>query len=185
VQLLFLNFVYDLTCTAMPWDAVDDDALRSPRAWDSRSISSFMRWMGPISSVFDVVTFALLFVVVCPMVCGGAWGSLDVAGQLRFAATFQAGWLLESMITQVLAVHLLRTEHRPFVESRATWQISALGVAGIAVALVMCCTPAGHVIDLAVLPFGAIGLVALIAAAYAACVLIVRRAYIKRYGTLL
>jgi Mg2+-importing ATPase len=167
VQLLFLNFVYDLTCIAMPWDAVDADALRSPRTWDAGSIQSFMRWMGPISSVFDIVTFALLYLVVCPAVCGGAWGALDAAGQLRFAATFQAGWLLESMVTQVLAVHLLRTDHMPFVGSRASWQITVLGAAGIAVAALMCCTPLGYVIDLAVLPLVAVGAVKLIAGGYA------------------
>ena len=185
VQLLFLNFVYDLTCIAMPWDAVDDEALRSPRTWNAGSIQSFMRWMGPISSVFDIVTFALLYLVVCPAVCGGAWGTLDVAGQLRFAGTFQAGWLLESMITQVLAVHLLRTERRPFVESRASWQISALGAAGIVVAAIMCCTPLGYVIDLAVLPVAAVGAVVLVALAYTLSVLAVRRAYVARHGSLL
>ncbi len=185
VQLLFLNFVYDLTCIAMPWDDVDDEALRAPRTWDPGSISAFMRWMGPISSVFDVVTFALLYLVVCPAACGGAWGALDAAGQLRFAATFQAGWLLESMVTQVLAVHLLRTERLPFVQSRASWQICVLGAAGVAVAALMCCTPLGYVIDLAVLPPVAVAAVALVAVAYAASVLAVRRAYVARHGSLL
>ena len=140
---------------------------------------------GPISSVFDIVTFLILFMVVCPMVCGGTWAQQDGAGQLVFAATFQAGWLLESMVTQVLAVHLLRTELRPFVESRASWQISALGVAGIVTAAIMCCTRLGYVIDLAVLPASAVAMVGLIAFAYGACVLLVRRAYVARHGSLL
>lgn len=187
VQLLFLNFVYDITCIAMPWDAVDEDALRSPRSWDAGSISSFMRWMGPISSVFDVATFALLFFVICPAACGGTWTALagNPAARLCFVGTFQAGWLLESMVTQVLAVHLLRTEHLPFVQSRASWQICVLGLAGIAVAAFMCLTPAGHIIDLAILPLAAVGAVLLIAAAYAASVLIVKQAYIRRHGHLL
>ena len=185
VQLLFLNFVYDLTCIAMPWDAVDEDTLRAPRTWNSDSISSFMRWFGPISSVFDVVTFVLLFLVVCPAVCGGAWGELSADSQVVFAATFQAGWLLESMITQVLAVHLLRTEHKPFAESRASWQICALGVAGIVVAALMCCTRLGYVIDLAVLPLPAVAMVVLIALAYGISVLAVRKAYVSRHGSLL
>ena len=185
VQLLFLNFVYDLTCIALPWDAVDEDTLRVPRRWDAGSIQSFMRWMGPVSSVFDVVTFVLLFAVVCPAVCGGTWATLDGMGQLRFAGTFQAGWLLESMLTQVLAVHLLRTEHLPFVESRASWQICVLGAAGVAVAALMCCTPLGYVIDLSVLPIIALLAVALVAIAYAVCLLTLRRVYIKRYGSLL
>jgi Mg2+-importing ATPase len=186
VQLLFLNFVYDLTCIAMPWDAVDEEALRNPRTWDSGSIASFMRWIGPISSIFDIVTFALLFLVVCPAVCGGTWGELtDPALRAQFVGTFQAGWLLESMVTQVLAVHLLRTERLPFVQSRASWQICVLGAAGVAVAALMCCTPLGYVIDLAVLPPVAVAAVALVAVAYAASVLAVRRAYVARHGSLL
>ncbi|MDI9589551.1 MAG: magnesium-translocating P-type ATPase [Acidobacteriota bacterium] len=185
VQLLFLNFVYDLTCIAIPWDAVDEEDLRSPRTWDAESLSAFMRWMGPVSSVFDVVTFVLLFAVVCPAACGGAWGDLPAEARLRFAATFQAGWLLESMLTQVLAVHLLRTERMPFVRSRASWQICVLGAAGVAVAALMCLTPIGYVIDLEELPLGAVLVIALVALAYAACVLLVRRAYVARHGRLL
>lgn len=187
VQLLFLNFVYDLTCTAMPWDNVDEEALRSPRTWDSGSISSFMRWFGPISSVFDIITFALLFLVVCPAACGGAWGELagNLAAQARFVGTFQAGWLLESMMTQVLAVHLLRTERVPFLESHAAWQITVLGLVGIIVATFMCLSPAGHVIDLAILPLSAVGAVILVTLGYVICVLLVRRAYIAKFGALL
>ena len=131
------------------------------------------------------IGIALLYVLVCPEACGGAWDALDAAGQLRFAATFQAGWLLESMVTQVLAVHLLRTERVPFVESRASWQIVALGLAGIVVAALMCMTPLGYVIDLAVLPVAAVGALALVAVAYVACVLLVRRVYVARHGSLL
>jgi len=186
VQLLFLNFVYDLTCTAMPWDNVDEESLREPRTWNAGSISSFMRWIGPISSVFDIVTFALLFFVVCPAVCGGTWAELSTdAARLQFAGTFQAGWLLESMLTQVLAVHLLRTERIPFVQSHAAWQISVLGVCGILVAGFMCLTSAGHVIDLSTLPLASLPIIVLIAAAYAGSVLIIRKLYAARFGSLL
>ena len=187
VQLLFLNFVYDITCLAMSWDKVDEEALRAPRNWDSDSIASFMRWFGPISSVFDIVTFVVMFLFVCPAVCGGTWGELagNPLAQACFVGTFQAGWLLESMVTQVLAVHLLRTERIPFLRSRASWQICALGLTGIAVAAFMCLTPAGYVIDLAVLPLATLGVIALITLGYAASVMLVRRAYIKRYGHLL
>jgi Mg2+-importing ATPase len=89
------------------------------------------------------------------------------------------------MITQVLAVQLLRTEHIPFIESRSSWQIMALGVAGIAVAAFMCLTPAGRIIDLAILPLWTVGVILAVVVAYAASVMLVRRAYIARYGSLL
>ena len=97
VQLLLLNLVYDLTCTAIPWDSVDDDLVRAPRRWDSASIRRFMVSLGPVSSVFDLLTFAALFFVVCPGAAGGPWGALDDAGRALFVATFQAGWLVEDL----------------------------------------------------------------------------------------
>ena len=185
VQLLFLNFVYDLTCTAMPWDSVDDELLAEPRSWDAGSISSFMRWFGPISSIFDVITYAVLFLLVCPAVAGGTWDVLDAGGRAVFAGTFQAGWLLESMATQVIAVHLLRTNRKPLVESRSAAILAALGIAGIAAAALMCLTPAGYIIDLSALPLPYVGILALIVAGYAGCVLFMRRAYMQRRGSLL
>lgn len=91
VQLLLLNLIYDLTCTAVPWDNVDDEAIARPRRWDTTSVRRFMVAFGPLSSVFDILTFAGLFWVVCPAVAGGAWGALDAAGQALFVGTFQAG----------------------------------------------------------------------------------------------
>ncbi|PWM34214.1 MAG: magnesium-translocating P-type ATPase, partial [Coriobacteriia bacterium] len=99
VQLLLLNLIYDLTCTAVPWDNVDDEAIARPRRWDTASVRRFMVAFGPLSSVFDILTFAGLFWVVCPAVAGSAWGALDAASQALFVGTFQAGWFVESMLT--------------------------------------------------------------------------------------
>ena len=185
-QLLFLNFVYDLTCTSMPADNVDDKAIRAPKRWDSGSISTFMRWFGPVSSIFDIATFVLLFLVVCPAAAGAAWADIaDEGTRALFVGTFQASWLLESMVTQVLAIHLLRTDRRPIVESHAAWQISVLDVLGIALITLMCVTPAGAMLDLATLTPSTIGIIALVSAAYAVTLLIVRRAYKARFGELI
>lgn len=185
VQLLFLNFVYDLTCTAMPWDNVDEADLTRPKTWEPDSISSFMRWFGPVSSVFDIATYALLFFVVCPGVCGGAWGLLDTAGKALFAGTFQAGWLMESMITQVLAVHLLRTNARPFIDSNASAILTVLGLAGIVAAAFVCFTPVGSVLDLSQLPLATALPIVGLCAGYTLTILAVRRVFQKRHGSLL
>lgn len=185
VQLLLLNLVYDVTCTALPWDRVDDELVRGPRRWDGASIRRFMVAFGPVSSVFDLLTFAALFFVVCPGVAGGAWGALDDAGRALFVATFQAGWLVESMWTQTLAVHLVRTQRVPFVESRATASLVALGVAGTALVTVLPFTPLGAALDLAPLPLGYFALLAAIVTLYAAALLAARRHFVRRNGTLL
>lgn len=185
VQLLLLNLIYDLTCTAIPWDNVDEDAIRTPRRWDTASVRRFMVAFGPLSSVFDILTFAALFFFVCPAVAGGAWGTLDAAGQALFVGTFQAGWFVESMWTQTLVVHLIRTEKVPFVGSRASLPLCALGATGIAVACVLPVTPLGAALDFRALPATFWPILATMVAGYAALAMLAKRRYVRRNGSLL
>lgn len=185
VQLLLLNLIYDLTCTAVPWDNVDDEAIARPRRWDTASVRRFMVAFGPLSSVFDILTFAGLFWVVCPAVAGSAWGALDAAGQALFVGTFQAGWFVESMLTQTLVVHLIRTEKTPFIGSRAAWPLCALGASGIAVACALPFTPMGAALDFCALPGAFWGLLAVMVAGYAAVVCLAKRRYLRRNDSLL
>lgn len=185
VQLLLLNLIYDLTCTAIPWDNVDEDAIRTPRRWDTASVRRFMVAFGPLSSVFDILTFAALFFFVCPAVAGGAWGTLDAAGQALFVGTFQAGWFVESMQTQTLVVHLIRTEKVPFVGSRASLPLCALGATGIAVACVLPVTPLGAALDFCALPATFWPILATMVAGYAALAMLAKRRYVRRNGSLL
>ena len=185
VQLLLLNLIYDLTCTAVPWDNVDEEAIARPRRWDTGSVRRFMVAFGPLSSVFDILTFAALFFWVCPAVAGGAWRTLDAAGQALFAGTFQAGWFIESMWTQTLVVHLIRTEKTPFVNSRAALPLCVLGAAGIAVACALPFSPIGAALDFCSLPPMFFALLALVIVGYATCVLIARSRYIRKHGELL
>lgn len=185
VQLLLLNLIYDLTCTAVPWDNVDDEAIARPRRWDTASVRRFMVAFGPLSSVFDILTFAGLFWVVCPAVAGGSWGALDAAGQALFVGTFQAGWFVESMLTQTLVVNLIRTEKTPFIGSRAAWPLCALGASGIAVACALPFTPMGAALDFCALPGAFWGLLAVMVAGYAAVVCLAKRRYLRRNDSLL
>ena len=185
VQLLLLNLIYDLTCTAVPWDNVDEEMVRAPQRWDTGSVRRFMLAFGPLSSVFDILTFATLFFLVCPAVAGGAWGTLDAAEQALFAGTFQAGWFVESMWTQTLVVHLIRTERLPFMGSRAAWPLCALGAAGIAVACVLPATPLGAALDFCPLSGMFWALLAAMVAGYALVVCLAKRRYVRRNGSLL
>ena len=185
VQLLLLNLIYDLTCTAVPWDSVDEASVRTPRRWDTGSVRRFMVTFGPPSSVFDILTFAALFFIVCPAAAGGAWGTLDAAGQAVFAGTFQAGWFIESMWTQTLVVHLIRTEKAPFVGSRASLPLCALGATGIAVACVLPATPLGAALDFCALPATFWPILATMVTGYAALVMLAKHLYVRRNGSLL
>lgn len=187
VQLLLLNFIYDCACTAIPWDNVDARELRAPQAWRSGSIASFMRWIGPTSSVVDIMTFVLLLFWVCPTVAGGTWSAIagNPSAAALFTATFQACWFVESMCTQVLFVHLVRTERIPFVQSMADWRVLLLDAGAIVLSLVIPFTGVGAALGMAPLPVAFLAVLPVIVAAYAALVLVVRRAYVRRFGRLL
>lgn len=103
-----MTATYDISCTAMSWDNVDEDWLRVPRKWDASGISRFMLWNGPVSSVFDIVTFGVLYFVICPACTGGQLFSRisGQEGRALFAALFQAGWFVESMWSQMLVIHM-------------------------------------------------------------------------------
>ena len=185
VQLLLLNLIYDLACTAIPWDNVDEGLVSAPQRWDTSSVRRFMFAFGPLSSVFDLATFAALFFWICPAVAGGAWETLGAAQQAVFVGTFQAGWFVESMWTQTLVVHLIRTERVPFVGSRASWLLCALGAVSIAVATVLPATPLGEMLDFCALPSEFALLLALAVAGYVVVVCVAKKLYVRRFGALL
>ncbi len=185
VQLLLLNFINDCASTAIPWDGVDEEQLERPQRWQSGSIANFMRMMGPVSSIFDILTFLALFFWICPAAAGGAWATLDAASQAVFAGTFQACWFAESMCTQVLFVHLVRTERVPFIESRADWRICVLGISAVVLSLTIPEMGIAAELGFEALPARFLLLLVLIVAGYAGCVLLVRSRYIRRFGKLL
>ena len=184
IHLILLNLIYDISCTAMSWDNVDEDWLRVPRKWDASGISRFMLWNGPVSSVFDIVTFAVLYFVICPACTGGQLFSRIAGqeGQALFASLFQAGWFVESMWSQMLVIHTIRTPHLPFVQSRASAPVALLSLAGIGIATWIPFTPVGDALGLAPLPAVYFGWLAAIVAGYMALATAVKKLYIRRYG---
>ena len=122
VHLIVLNLVYDLSCVALPFDNVDQDFLKQPHTWEAKSITRFMVWMGPISSVFDILTFIFLYFVIVPLVTGHHYvhGSESA---LQFIILFQTGWFIESMWSQTMVIHMLRTAKVPFLQSRPAWLV--------------------------------------------------------------
>jgi len=183
LHLILLNLIYDLSCTALPWDNVDGDFLMKPCRWQASSISRFMIWMGPVSSLFDILTFLFLYFILCPACCGGTFRSLtDTA---PFIALFQAGWFVESMWTQSLVLHMLRTPKLPLLESKAAAAVNVFTFTGSAVVTVIPFTAFGRAIGLAPLPGSYFLFLLFAAAGYMALVTAAKRGYIRRYGELL
>ncbi|MCL2672006.1 MAG: magnesium-translocating P-type ATPase [Clostridiales bacterium] len=186
IQLLLLNLIYDITCIAMPWDNVDKDYLMVPRKWEASSITKFMVWFGPISSLFDVTTFLLLFYVICPAVFGpfGTQAAGSVA-YIGFIALFQAGWFVESMWSQTLVIHMIRSPKIPFIQSRASLPVLLLTAIGIAALTAIPYTGLGARVGLTALPPVFFAWLAATVVVYMLLVTLVKRLYVKRYGELL
>lgn len=187
IQLLLLNLIYDLSCTAIPWDNVDEEFLKQPKHWDASNIGKFMIWFGPTSSVFDIATYLIMYFVITPMLCGGLHFHqiTDPGMQDQFIAIFQTGWFVESMWTQSLVIHLIRTQKIPFIQSRASASVSLLTMAGIGVLTLIPYTPVAASIGLSPLPavyFGVLGVTVLL---YMLLVTVFKKFFIKRYGSLL
>lgn len=189
LQLVLLSLVYEIVCIALPWDTVDDAWTARPRAWDAASIKGFMLELGPVSSLFDIVTFAALFFVVCPAAVDASWSELaaagDVAGMATFAALFQSGWFVESMWSQTLVVHMLRSPHLPSPRDHAAPALCVLTVLGLALVTWLPASPIADVLGLMPLPTSFFGLLIGIVTAYIALTQLAKRRYIARHGELL
>ncbi|ACV51622.1 magnesium-translocating P-type ATPase [Lancefieldella parvula DSM 20469] len=190
LQLLLLGLVYTVTCIAIPWDNVDDSFLSSPRSWDAHSITNFMLWIGPISSIFDVLTFALMFFMVSPTLAGGTWAELTAAGntaaQTLFILSFQTGWFIESMWTQTFVLHALRTNKIPFVQSMPSASLLTLTTAGIVVVSALPYLPVfAQPLSLVALPLSFFGWLIALMSGYMVLITIIKSLYVKRFGSLL
>ena len=186
VQLLLLNLLYDTLCLVLPWDYVDEDTCSQPLEWSGRTLGRFMRFFGPISSIFDILTFVFLFLFFCPSICGGSFASLTGTGeQAKFIALFQTGWFLESMWTQVLILHLLRTEKLPLFQSKPSLPVMVATTLGILFFTVLTFTPIGHLIGLNALPSAYFGFLFVVLVLYLLLVSLAKNWYVKKYHELL
>ncbi len=187
LHLILLNLIYDISCTAISWDNVDPAYLRAPRRWDASGISRFMLWIGPTSSIFDIAAYLLMYFVICPAAVGGQLYSQlsDPAAQALYIALFQTGWFVESMWSQSLVIHMIRTPEIPFVQSRASASVTLLSLAGIALVTILPFTPLGPSLELAALPPVYFLWLAAIVFGYMALATAVKKGYIRRYGELL
>lgn len=180
VHLIVLNLVYDLSCIALPFDNVDQDFLKTPHTWEAKSITRFMVWMGPISSVFDILTYALLYFIIVPLITGQPYvhGSESA---VRFIILFQTGWFIESMWTQTMVIHMLRTAKIPFVQSRPAWTVLVMTMLATAFVTLLPYGPLASLLRL--LPLGPVYFLflAIIIALYMVSVTVVKGFYLRKY----
>lgn len=184
IQILILNLIYDISCIFIPFDNMDEEYLRKPRKWDASSIGKFMLCLGPVSSVFDIATYFIMFFVVCPAVCGGAYGVMGV-NNVMFMALFNAGWFVESLWSQTLVIHMIRTPKIPFIQSRASFSVVCVTTCAIILGTSVPYTGFGASIGMVPMPpVYFIWLVGIIFG-YMVLATILKKAYVKKFGELL
>ena len=140
IHILVQNLLYDTSQITIPFDRMDPEYLKVPRKWDAGDLKRFMLYIGPTSSIFDILTFAVLWYIF-------GYNSPDQQ------ALFHSGWFIEGLISQTLIVHLIRTRKIPFLQSNATWPVSLLTAIVIIVGLVLPFSSVGHHIGLEPLPW--------------------------------
>jgi len=111
IHLVVQNLLYDFSQAVIPWDNVDPEFIAVPRKWGAGGLAKFMLFMGPISSIFDVVTFCFM------------WFYYGIQTPNDDVTAFQTAWFVEGLLTQTLIVHMIRTHKIPFFQSRASWPV--------------------------------------------------------------
>ena len=165
IQILMNNFLYDMSQTSIPTDLVDEEYLERPRPWNIHSIKRFMILIGPVSSIFDFVTFGVL------------WFVFHAQQPL-----FTTGWFLESLCTQTLVIHVIRTGKIPFIESRPSKFLILTSILIITAGIILPFSPLAGVLNFVTPPplyFLALFVIVLV---YLFTVQLVKSLVVKKYG---
>ena len=169
LQLLVQNLLYDVSQIAIPFDNVDAELVTSPLRWNPDDISRFMIFFGPISSIFDITTFVVMWFVF-------------KANSVAHQTLFQSGWFVVGLLTQTLIVHMIRTPKIPFLESRAAGLLMAMTLLIMALGIFLPMGPLAAYFKLEALPLAYFGWLAAILLGYAVLATLMKRYYIGRFG---
>lgn len=169
VQILTQNLLCDFSQIGMPFDSVDEEYVKKPRKWETRSIKSFMAYMGPLSSIFDLLCFAVMWWII-------------KANTAELAPLFQCGWFIFGTVSQVLVIHIIRTGKIPFLQSKPSAPLLLSTTVVTVLALVVGFSKLAIGIDMLPLPLSFLPWLVLILAGYFVCAQLIKRFYIRRYG---
>jgi Mg2+-importing ATPase len=169
IHLLVQNLLYDISQISIPWDTMDQEYLRKPRKWNADDISRFMIFIGPISSIFDIITYLVMWFVF-------------KANTPAMQALFQSGWFIEGLLSQTLVVHMIRTKKIPFIQSRATAPVLLLTGVIVVVGIFIPFTSFGASIGLQPLPMAYFPWLIGILLSYCVLTQIVKTMYIKKFN---
>lgn len=169
IHLLIQNLLYDISQTTIPFDRMDPEFLRKPRRWDASDLKRFMIYIGPISSIFDIVTYLVMWHV---------FGCNSPEHQ----SLFQSGWFIEGLLSQTLIVHMIRTRKIPFIQSRATWPVIGMTTLVMIIGIVIPFTSFGASIGLQALPLNYFPWLVGILLSYCVLTQLVKNWYIRKFS---
>ncbi|MFJ9451383.1 MULTISPECIES: magnesium-translocating P-type ATPase [unclassified Herbaspirillum] len=169
LHLLVQNLLYDVSQISIPFDNVDKEFLEKPQRWNPGEIGRFMVFFGPISSIFDISTFALMWYI---------FGANSPDHQ----TLFQSGWFIEGLLSQTLIVHMIRTKRIPFFQSRASWPLMGMTLVIMAIGIILPMSPLASYFKLQALPLSYFPWLLAILIAYAALIQLMKKWYTRRYG---
>jgi len=168
VQILIQNLLYDFSQIAIPWDRMDADFLKTPRKWEAGGITKFMLAIGPISSVFDIATFLVLWFVFA-------------ANVPEMQSFFQTGWFIEGLVSQTLIIHMIRTQKIPFIQSRASLPVLIMTILIVSVGIAIPFTGIGASVGLIPLPAKYFWYLTAILLSYAALTQVAKIIFLKKF----
>jgi Mg2+-importing ATPase len=168
IQVLTNNLLYDFSQTTIPSDKVDADWLTKPRKWTIGEIQRFILFIGPISSIFDYATFFIMIYIF------NAWNN---------PALFHTGWFVESLFTQTLIIHIIRTNKIPFIQSNASWPLIMSSLIVSAGGAWLTVSPLAGTLGFVPLPSLYWVLLAIILVCYVVLTQLVKTWFYRRYGT--
>lgn len=169
IHLLIQNLLYDISQTTIPFDRMDPEFLRKPRRWDASDLKRFMIYIGPISSIFDIVTYLVMWHV---------FGCNSPEHQ----SLFQSGWFIEGLLSQTLIVHMIRTRKIPFIQSRVTWPVIGMTTLVMVIGIVIPFTSFGASIGLQALPLSYFPWLVGILFSYCVLTQLVKNWYIRKFS---
>lgn len=170
IMLLVQNLVYDISQLATPWDRMDEEYLRKPRNWDAKGIGRFMVCIGPISSLFDIAMFVIMW-------------NVFAANSEAHQALFQSGWFIEGLLSQTLIVHMIRTRKIPFIQSRASWPVMVMTVVAVLTGLFLPFSPLAESLGFVALPASYFPWLIGVLLAYCTLTQLLKTVYIRKFGT--
>lgn len=166
IQLLVESLLYDFGQMTLPFDNVDNDMIKKPKTFSIKSLKNFMLFMGPISSIFDLVVFATLWFIF----------------GIREAATFQTVWFSYSIVSNLIGMHIIRTSKIPFIQSNAHKMVYFSSILLIIIGLIVPFTTLGSIIGLVPIAFKYIVMIFVITFFYCILALFAKKIYIRKYG---